>query len=140
MRPAVVEKRDRCGIDGRAVYRGRHDTSAPARWVGHGDLVAAVEEPPGNPVLGPRGWNARVDDERLATPPKTENAFDAGAIHPAGRPGVPTPSAASGVWRPSVDVASHHVGFRFVASHVRRRAAMVDRVQHVEELRGLITA
>src|SRR5476651_1441322 len=71
--PAVVEQRDRSGIYRRAVQRGLHDTSAPARRVGHRDLVAAVEEPPDDPILWPRGWNARVDDERLATAPQAKN-------------------------------------------------------------------
>src|SRR5258708_1564992 len=85
--PAVVEKRDRRRIDGRAVQRRLHDTSAPARGVRHGDLVAADEILPANPVLGPRRGNARVDDECVAAPSKTGDALDARAIHPAGRPG-----------------------------------------------------
>ena len=76
----------------------------------------------------------------VATPPETEDALEAGAIHPAGRSGVPAPPAASGVRRPGVDVAGHHVRLRLVASDVRRRAAVVDRVQHVEELRRLVAA
>src|SRR5436309_13622967 len=87
---AVVDQWDRCGIHRRAVQGRSRDASAPTDRVRYDDLVAALEEAPGHPVLGPRRRNARIDDERGAAPPETENALEAGAIHPAGRSGVPT--------------------------------------------------
>src|SRR5439155_10625705 len=85
VRAAVIEQWNRGGIDRGAVQGGFLHPSAPAGGVGHRDVVAAVEELPRNLVLGPGRGNARVDGEHVAPSAKTENALEAGTIHPAGR-------------------------------------------------------
>src|SRR6185503_2833053 len=106
----------------------------------HRDLVAAVEKLPRDRVLGPRRRDARIDDERLAAPAEAEDALEAGAIHPARRSGVPTPAPASGMRRLRVDIAGHDVWLRLVPGHVGSGPAVVDRVEHVKELRRLVAA
>src|SRR3954469_21793440 len=121
MCPPVVEQRDRSRIDRHAVEGRCPDAAAPALRIENGDLVAAVEELPGDPVFGPRGRNARIDDERGAATAEPQDAFDPGTVHPAGGAGVPPPPAASGVRCARVDVAGHHVRLRLVADDVARR-------------------
>ena len=75
------------------------------------------------------------------SPAQTQHALDAGAIHPARRARCTSVQpAAAGVRRARVDVAGHHVRLDLVARDVARRAGVVDRVQHVEQLGGLVAA
>ena len=61
-----------------------------------------------------------------------------GAIEPGGGSGVPAPAAAACVRRSRVDVAGEHVRFGPVPRGVGQRARVIDRVEHVEQLRRFI--
>src|SRR5690606_25730563 len=52
----------------------------------------------------PFAADAGIEEQPVAFAPYAENAFDAGAVHPAGRACVPGPAAAAVMWRDPVDV------------------------------------
>ena len=102
------------------------------------DVVPRRADAPVDREPGPRRRNARLHRERTAVPLEAEDAFDAGAIHPARRPGVPGPATTARVFGVRVDVAVHHVWLGDVALDARGIAGVVDGIDHVEQLHDLV--
>src|SRR6185369_5364941 len=92
--PAVVHERYGRRVDGRAVELGLRHAAAPVLGVRHRDLVTRGSEAPGDRILRPGGRDAGIDRERRALAPEAEEALQARAVEPTGRPRVPGPAAA----------------------------------------------
>jgi len=103
------------------------------------DDVGRAGQRPRDGVFRPRRRDARVHHEDAASPPQPQHAFDARAVQPRRRPGIPAPAAAARVRRPAVDVTSHHIRFRLVAGDLGRSTGVVDGVEHVEQLRCFVS-
>src|SRR5690242_7548704 len=102
-------------------------------WIGRcsadADIEPARAEVDRCLKAGPYGGKAGLDGDELTLAADTENAFDAGAIHPGGRAGVPGPTAASDMRCDGIDVRSHDVGLHFVAAGRLGRERVIDRVE-----------
>src|SRR5439155_22468200 len=114
---AVVGQWDAGRVTGQdlAVELHRRDAPAHAVRVLDRDLVGRRSALKVYLVASPAARDAWIDDE--GRPPKAESQdrFDAGLVHPAGRAGVPGPPATTHVRRLGVDVRRHHIRFDLVA-------------------------
>ena len=139
MLAAVVGQRDLASRDRSTVQGEARDAPHDAMGILDDQSVAgrviAKEDLESRPC--PR--NARVHVQCLAAQAKPEDGFHSRAIHPAGRSGVPGPTAAARVRPLRVDVAGHHVRLDLVPVEARARARVVDRIQDREELAGLVS-
>ena len=70
--------------------------------------------------------------------PKPKDALKAGALHPAGRTGVPGPSAAPDMPGGDIDIGGDHIGLDLIAMRVGAGAGVVDRIEHPEQRGGLV--
>ena len=97
--------------------------------------AAAVRHSVSYAAAWPRGGNAGVEHQlATAADAQAEDRLDRHAEHPAGAAGVPGPAGAADVRRLAVDVGRHHVGLGLVHGDLLRRAGVVDRVEHVQQL------
>src|SRR5687768_1104109 len=104
MRFAVVDQRNRPGIDGRTVQLRLSHSSALTLRVRDVDLIPRLAEPPGDREARPRRRNARLDLEGIAPTPEAQDALEARAIHPSRGAGVPGPAATPRMGGMRVDV------------------------------------
>jgi len=81
----------------------------------------------GDLETGPRLWNAGVKIQGTALDAKSKDALDAGALHPAGRAGIPSPATAPDVAGSGVDVGGDDIGLH-LAVHVDSSAGVVARL------------
>src|SRR5262249_22141025 len=126
-----------------ARRRPERPRGARAGARGCGGLTPQVPQgrPPSPPLdrdPRPGGRDAGIDLEEGAPPPQPQDLFGRNAIHPARGPRVPRPAPAPGLVGLRPHVPRHHVGLHLVDLRTGRGPAVVDRVQHVEELDGLV--
>ena len=76
-------------------------------------------------ALGMHGSRRR----RSPSQTQSQDALDAGALHPSGRAGVPGPAAASDMRRRRIDIGGDDVGLDLVAVDIGPRAGVVDRIE-----------
>src|SRR3954462_8402127 len=69
-----------------------------------------------------------------------ENSLDRRTVEPAGRARVPAPAAPTAIGTVPIDVGCHHIGLDTVGICGRAVAGMVDRVEDLEALPGLVAA
>src|ERR1700730_888117 len=77
--------------------------------IGDVDVVLGGSIAVNDGVAGPGIRNARINRQPVALEAKAENRFQADAIEPAGRAGIPGPSSAPGVGWLAVDVRCHDI-------------------------------
>ncbi len=87
-----------------------------------GGFSKAVGETESRPISGDAG----VDLQHIANPGDAQDGFEAQAVHPACRAGVPRPASASGMRGEAVDIGGDDIRFHLVAARFFRRIGMVD--------------
>src|SRR5207247_1930442 len=124
---AIIDERDRPGVDPGAVQNRLRDAAAPAPGILDGDLVEALPVAPPHHETIPRSGNARCDREAPAPAPEPQYGLEAEAVHPRRRAGVPGPASSADVRRVRVDVSRHHVRLHLVTLDVGGCAGVIDR-------------
>ena len=119
---------------GLAVEFHRCDAAVDAVWILDRDFIAGSVILEHDLKARPEFGNARGENERCRLHLEPQDRLKARPVHPARRACVPRPSAAPDVRRHRVDVGGDHIGFHFVAMHLRARARVIDGIQHREEL------
>ena len=131
-------ERDRGGVHGGAVQGREGDAAVHAIGILHGDRVAAPAVVPSHAEVLPGCRYARRHGEGVPLRAQAEDRLEPEPVHPGCRAGVPRPAAATHVRCPGVDVGREDERLRLVATDVGGRAGVVDGVEHVEQLDGLV--
>src|SRR4051812_25061769 len=98
MAAAVILQRDRLARrPGGPIDLDRRDAPARAGRVLDLDVVRRRPVSDGKAVSGPAPRDAGIENERATPEVQPQDRLDAGLVHPAGRAGVPGPSAATDV-------------------------------------------
>ena len=134
MTPAVVDQRH--GTRGRqhhAIEGHAGHAVALAGGILDPDLVGGVLVAERDVEARPRRRDAGCDRQLVAAHPEPEHRFEAGAIQPARRTGVPGPATAPDVRRHRIDIGAGDIGLDLVAVALGARAGVADRVECGEQ-------
>src|SRR6202035_1072714 len=89
-------------------------------------------------IASPAPGDAGVDTQVRSGHAETENPFYSCAINPTCRSRVPRPSTTPDVRSLRVNVSRNHVRLNLVALHAGSGNCPVDRIEHAEQLAGLV--
>src|ERR1035437_9626221 len=134
----IDDRNPRPVVERDAVELHHHHPPANTAGVLDGDIVARGTIPERQGESRPSRGDARVHHQSRALDPDPENPFDPGAIQPPRRPGIPGPPAPADVRRLGVDVAHGDIRFDAVLLDAMRSHRAHDRIQHREQLGGLV--
>src|SRR6185503_20574495 len=73
-------------------------------------------------------WDARVDVKFSALQAHTQNAFDAGPLHPSRCARIPSPASPSDMLGSCINVSRDDIRFNFIAMYVGTGTSVIDRV------------
>src|SRR5208283_82618 len=116
MGQAVVRQRNPRLISGQthAVDLGMDDTAAHAARVLDLYVVTGSVVTEHYSEASPCSWYAWLDEQGCSLQTESENPFEAGPVHPSGRAGVPSPSAASDMGGRGIEIGAGDVGLDLV--------------------------
>ena len=127
VRGAVICQEDgRAAADGFAVDFDGLDALADVVGVEDFNFVAAGVIAEGQVIVRPVAGDAGVHEKRGSAQAKSENPFNARAVHPSRGAGVPGPAAAAGVRLHRINIARQNVGFYFITLDVGACTAMMN--------------
>ena len=86
----------------------------------------------------PRLRNARIKMQRRASNSQSQNAFDAGALHPSRGARIPSPAATPDVRRDSIDIRGNNIRFNFVTVDICPGSRVIDRIEEREQTGRLV--
>jgi len=116
MRRAVVNERNERvpALQHLAVEPNRENATADAKRIVDADFVSGRAVAEDDLEAGSMPGNARVEPQVRALNPKSQWELQRHAIHPAGRTGVPGPSAAPHMRRLGINVRASGIGLDLV--------------------------
>src|SRR6202049_1084207 len=112
-----------------AIALGAGDPLADTARIVDQDFVARGAIPEHDLQVRPALRDAWRQEQGRPLHAKSEDPFEAGPVHPAGRAGVPRPTAAPDVRRYRIDIRGDHVGLHLVAVYECARAGAVDWIE-----------